>query len=96
MSNKDALDTLMQFYDHVEALGNFEKKTVGKFGASPGVETIKCSYEAYEAIRTILVFRGVDELAAWLDEMWQSIEQYQLQVSIYYKATKEQGERING
>ena len=86
----DALEKLMQFYDQVEALGNFRKKTVGQIGTSPGIETTKCDYEAYEAMRTILIFRGENELAAWLDEMWQTIQQYQLQVAIYYKATKEQ------
>lgn len=82
---KAALEVFMQFYDSKETLGNWEKKIVGKIGHNPGHETTKSIGDAYEAIRTILVFRGEDELVAWLDEMHSTIVHYGVQASILYK-----------
>lgn len=83
-----ALESFMQFYDSREALGNWQKKIVGKIGHNPGHETTKSIGDAYEAIRTILVFRGEDELVAWLDEMHMTIIHYGVQASILYVALK--------
>lgn len=82
-----ALEAFMQFYDSKEALGNWEKKTIGN---APAYETSKSLGDAYEAIRTILVFRGEDELVAWLDEMNSTIVHFGVQASILYVALKEE------
>lgn len=85
-----ALEAFMRYYDSREALGNWEKKTVGHTSETPGYETTKSLTDAYEALRTILVFRGEDELVAWLDEMYTTVNQYAVQASILYKALRQE------
>lgn len=83
-----ALERFMHLYDEHEALGNFEKKVVGKMGirAQPGVETTKCIQEAYEDIRSILESQGNVELVAWFDEMYKAFNDNQREASILYVA----------
>lgn len=84
-----ALEAFMQYYDSREALGNWEKKTVGRLGDHPGYETTMSISDAYESILTILASTGDVELIAWLNEMHITIIQYGVQASILYKALKE-------
>lgn len=86
MSHPDALETLMQLYDRVEALGSFNKKTVGGLYGDPQ-ETTKDLADAFLEIREALENK---ELIAWFDEIHKIVNQYQVQLSIYYKAAKEQ------
>lgn len=89
--SESAIHDLMALYDHVESLGSFEKKVVGNVGFSPGYETSDSLTGACERIRRVLVFRGEDELVAWLDEMHTLLVQYNVEVSRVWVWLKEQG-----
>lgn len=78
-----ALESFMQYVNSRDALGTWEKKVIGY---APGYETTKSIGDAYVAIHDILDAHSENELAAWLEEMWSTINQYPVQASILYKA----------
>lgn len=89
--SESAIHDLMALYDHVESLGNFEKKVVGNMGFSPGYETSDSLTDACERIRRVLVFHGEDKLVAWFDEMHTLLVKYNVEVSRVWVWLKEQG-----